>query len=711
MADGSTTETQEALTEHDRLPALKRNFKIVIEPRAKKKGKKATGDSAEDERASSQETGQGDDDENDEGAGDGMEGAYDVSLSSEQPVDRWFGREVLLHDAANIDLSRADPESGLPLLAGHDDRSLPIGRLKNLRAEDGKLKASLVPSKTPRGQEAKILIDEGHREMSLGYEINEYECTPGKAGEADEYRATRWTPMEGSLVSVPADATVGVGRSKAGKLFPVHVKNARSARTTEDRSMADAIAGAAASAANGKAAAEIVRRAVLHGLTTDEGLSMVERGLTIEQVNAEILEKRGTKATKQPASEQLALSEGEAQQYSYSRAILSAAQMVERGGKGEACFELDVSQELERTLPDTYRRKGGLLIPMSLRGQKWQNEKIGNAVRKSIGEAQMRMVEGFLARAAAGTIDSQTVNQIKEVVFTEYGGELIQILRNQAKVVQMGARVLTGLSSPIAWPRQTTDVTAYWVSENSGTDVTASNVGTDLVVLSPRSLQASTAYSRQLLVQSSVDVEALVRTSIAAKHALAWDLAAIHGTGSNNQPLGIYNQPNVLTVDFSNAAYSNTGNKIAYTGATQMENLIAQNNALELGELGYMTTPGIGSDAKNTLKFPAAAIAQGGVLWDGTLLDGEMNGYKAVVTNQVSKTLGANGAPSGGTFQGLIFGAWSELIIGQFGGAMEMIVDPYSKKKQGLIEVASFQMSDVAVRHPVAFCIGTNLNA
>ena len=475
--------------------------------------------------------------------------------------------------------------------------------------------------------------------------------------------------------------------------------------------MADATAGAAASAANGKATAEIIRRAVLHGLTHEDGLNMVERGLTLDQVNAEILEKRGTKAAgaKQPAAEQLSMTDQEAAQYSYSRAIATAARMAE-SGREEGSFEMDVSQELERTLPKEYRRRGGLLVPMTMRGMEWKNDKIAAAVRSQTAMAQLRRIEGLMARAAAGTIDSLTANQIKEVVFTEYGGEIIQILRNSTKVVAMGARVLTGLSSPIAFPRQTGDVTASWVAENSGSDVASSNINTDLVVITPRTLQATTAYSRQLLVQASVDTEALVRMSIAAKHALAIDLAAIHGTGTSNQPLGIYNTPNVLTVDYSDASFSNTGQLIAYTGVTEMENQVASNNALELGTLGYMTTPGIGTDAKNTLKFPDAAIAQGGVLWNGTLLEGEMNGYRALATNQVSKTMGAAGAPSGGAFHGLIFGAWPEVIIGQFGGAMEMIVDPYTKKKQGLIEVASFQMADVAIRHPVAFCVGINLN-
>jgi HK97 family phage major capsid protein len=356
-------------------------------------------------------------------------------------------------------------------------------------------------------------------------------------------------------------------------------------------------------------------------------------------------------------------------------------------------------------MPQTYKRLGGIFIPMSLRGEGLR-EQFG-AVGRAIAPMLQQRITEMLTRV--GTIDSQTANAIKEVVFTEYGGELINILRNLALVVRMGARVLTGLSSPIAFPRQTQDVTATWVAENPGTDVADSNVKTDLVTVTPRTLQAATKYSRQLLVQSSVDVEAMVRESIAAAHALAYDLAAVHGTGSNNQPLGIYNQPNVNTVDFGSASFGSS-NKLAWTGVVEMERIVATANAL-LGALGFMTTPSIAADGKTTLKFPGAAVAQGGPIWEGTMLEGEMDGVRSMTTNQVSKTLGANGAASGASYHGLIFGNWTDLIIGQFGGSMEMIVDPYTWKKQGLIEVASFQMADVAVRHPVSFSVGINLSA
>jgi HK97 family phage major capsid protein/HK97 family phage prohead protease len=633
---------------------------------------------------------------------------YDVSLSSDTPINRGYYTETLDHSKDAVDLSRA--AGGINLLWNHDP-SQPIGRLSGIKSNGHRLSGQMKFFSTPSAQEKRTMVDEGLREVSIGYAVHSYDYTPGTAEAGDQYKATRWQLLEGSIAPVPADNSVGVGMraDMDGKKFPVLVRDTtpppavihqEPKMTEQERAAAEA-----ADKAKAKLPTDIAQLARKHGMA-DKTAEWLEAGHTLEQVREIILDAKGTREetlTKGgPAGGGVDLSATEQRQYSYARAIAVAADQAE-GRRPDKCLELEVSHELERTMPGTYKRHGGMYVPTSLR-----NSGIKEYNRSKGMSAATR--EMLIQASRAGVIDSQTVNALKEVVFTEYGGELIEILRNIALVVSMGARVLSGLSSPIAFPRQLTDAVATWVAENPGTNVAGSNPTTDLVTLSPRTLMASSAYSRQLLVQASIDVEAMVRGSIAAAHALAWDLAAMHGTGQNNQPLGIYNQVGVATVDFSNAAYGNGSDKIAYTGCVQMEVLVANANAL-LGTLGYLTTPGIAGDAKTTLKFPAAAIAQGGVLWNGKLQDGELNGYTAKATNQVSKTMGAGGLPSGGSNNGLIYGNWADVIIGQFGGAMEMIVDPYSLKKQGLIEVTSFQMADVAIRHPGSFAVATNMLA
>lgn len=135
-----------------------------------------------------------------------------AALSSEEPVARFFGEEVLLHDSSAIDLSRA-VENGVPLLINHDDGGLPIGRVRGISLDDdGMLRGDLVFSDvTETARNAWELAREGTlSDISIRYRINAYQ----RSGSEDDarYTATDWTLLEASVVSVPADASVGIGR-------------------------------------------------------------------------------------------------------------------------------------------------------------------------------------------------------------------------------------------------------------------------------------------------------------------------------------------------------------------------------------------------------------------------------------------------------------------------------------------------------------------
>jgi HK97 family phage prohead protease len=131
-----------------------------------------------------------------------------ASLSSEQPVERWFGNEVLVHNKAAIDASRA--ESGLPLLLNHD-HGAPIGLVKDLRLEDGRLRGTLhFHQHTETARSAWDMVREGWlKGVSIGYQIKRWV----EDAKSDLVRVTDWTLLEASVVSVPADATVGINRS------------------------------------------------------------------------------------------------------------------------------------------------------------------------------------------------------------------------------------------------------------------------------------------------------------------------------------------------------------------------------------------------------------------------------------------------------------------------------------------------------------------
>jgi len=149
-----------------------------------------------------------------ERAADGAEGAarsYRASLSSEQPVERWFGTEVLSHAPGAIDMVRAG--RGLPLLFNHD-MDEPIGKVDAVRLEGGRLVGDLRFSpNSEKGPRIQADVDAGFLgDVSIRYSIDEYTTTTDEHGH-DTFTITRWTPLEASIVTVPADPTVGVGRS------------------------------------------------------------------------------------------------------------------------------------------------------------------------------------------------------------------------------------------------------------------------------------------------------------------------------------------------------------------------------------------------------------------------------------------------------------------------------------------------------------------
>ena len=82
-----------------------------------------------------------------------------------------------------------------------------------------------------------------------------------------------------------------------------------------------------------------------------------------------------------------------------------------------------------------------------------------------------------------------------------------------------------------------------------------------------------------------------------------------------------------------------------------------------------------------------------------------MANYPAVATTQLSSLMSGS-EETGGTSHGLIFGNWAEVLFGLF-NTMELIVDPFALKKRGVIEVTSFQMADLILRHGQSFCKAT----
>jgi len=149
--------------------------------------------------------------------GDGKEGnKFELSFSSEEPCDRWYGKEILDHTEGCVDLSRLE---SIGVVLFNHDRDRVIGKVTRVWTENNRGMAEI---EFDGDEQSKIIADKVRNEtlkgVSVCYSVTNWEVVEAGAKSADGrfdgpcYIAKQWQPMEISIVSVPADPTVGVGR-------------------------------------------------------------------------------------------------------------------------------------------------------------------------------------------------------------------------------------------------------------------------------------------------------------------------------------------------------------------------------------------------------------------------------------------------------------------------------------------------------------------
>lgn len=231
----------------------------------------------------------------------------------------------------------------------------------------------------------------------------------------------------------------------------------------------------------------------------------------------------------------------------------------------------------------------------------------------------------------------------------------------------------------------------------SGSDVADSALTLGSIASSPKTYQSSSSYSRQLLAQAVVDVDTLVREDLARDMALAVDSVAIAGGGAN-QPTGIVATSGVQS--YVMLADTGNGGAPAWYDIVRMSELLEDANADQLGDGAWLTTPGVKSTLKRTARLGNTI---GLPIWAD---DSTIDGYRARASNQVSKT-GTKG--TGTNLHTLIRGIFETMVIGMWGSGFELVVDPYRLKKQGMIELTTFMLTDVTLKYPTAFVVATDV--
>lgn len=576
----------------------------------------------------------------------------EFSFSSETPVDRWFGREVLSHSLESVDLARLN--DGAPVLFNHDpDRVIGVVERAWVDGEKRRGMTRVRFSRSEYAQQVLSDITDGIlRNVSVGYRVVD-------AVPLDEtIQITSWVPHEVSIVSIPADPSVGIGRSLDAGALASAAPSIPSPTPMEDTNTIDIEAVRAQAKADERTrSADITELCRTHGMD-DKAQDFIRSEVSVSQVQGEILAEiaKRSKAPQhatpaqraQPIagaapSADIGLSDREVRQYSFLRAMRAQLMPNDREAFEDAGFEREVSQAV--------------------------------AKRMGISPKGMLIAHDVLS-ARTLTVGSPT--SAGDLVFADARPEsFIELLRKRNVLTGLGVQILSGLVGPVPIPRQTGSATAYWVGEQI--EGTESEQTIDQVNLTPKTVTAWTRFSRLLMMQSSIDVENMVRNDLVTVIALELARAALYGTGSSSQPQGLKFVTGINTEDFGAA-------QPTYPELVSMETKVAADDA-DIGTMGYVTNATVFGGFKTTEK--ASNTAQF-VLEPG----GTVNSYNVVRSNQVE---------SGDVF----FGVWSQMLMGMW-GALDLQVNPYSEDKAGNIRVVTFQSADVAVRHPESFCRGNN---
>lgn len=574
----------------------------------------------------------------------------ELAFSSEAEVQRWWGIEVLDHSPGAVVMDRL--QDGAPLLVNHDDGD-QIGVVESVSIDaDRRGRAVVRFGRSDRAEEIFRDVQDGIRKhVSVGYMIHDAKLTEERDG-VDVWTITSWEPFEISIVPVPADISVGIGRSlEAPKTEPETIVRKPEMDPKEDQNTPAPVDAAAERSKGTETERARVRSIVEMGEkygAPELARDAVKDGLSVADFQQRLLEHVNGKIQRQ-LSEQMrdadvGMTDKEARNFSFIRVIRALVDPTDRRAQEAAAFEFEASR-----------------AAAAMRGKESDKFVIPSDV-----------LTRALNTSTTGTAPGDTGGF--GIATTLMAQSFIDILRNRATIMQLGT-VMGGLQGNIDIPKQVAAAQGYWVGEDE--DATESNLELGQISLSPKTVAAFSEITRKLMVQSSLDVEALVRADLAKALALTIDKAGYYGTGSDHQPLGIANHTGINAVNFADV-------QPTFAELVEMETQVALDNA-DVASMAYVGNAAFRGYCKTALKFPGVA----GTIWEP---GNTVNGYRTEVTNQIE---------TGDVFMG----NFSDLLVAMWGG-LELLVDPYSNSKKGRLRVVVFQEVDFALRRTQSFCLG-----
>lgn len=593
----------------------------------------------------------------------------EIAWASETPYERWWGVEVLELGATSIRLARL--KDGGALLWNHrTDEQIGVVESVTIGA-DHVGRAVVRFGRSAKAEEVWRDVQDGViRNVSVGYLIHKAVLVETGEDTTDTYRITDWEPYELSFVSVPADPTVGVGRSaedpREPKTDPAAATVPPTTPTPETRTMTTPAANEAPALNTSEVAAqarkaEQERQRELNALTDSFGdkypkvKEIIKKALaddsTVDAARALVMNAIAAAQTTEVPH--LDLSANETRRFSVMGAILA---MTENNWS-RAGFEKECHTEILKRLGIAEAPHHGIFIPADVQHRDLRAPRARRDL--TVGTAN---AGGYLV----GT-------DLKPASF-------IEMLRARSIGGRVGVTFMPGLVGNVAIPKQSGASTAYWLT-NEATAITESQITLAQLALAPKTLGALTELSRLLQLQSTPAADMLVMNDFARVMALKIDLAMLEGDGTGGAPTGIASTAGIGSV---------TGTSLAYDDVVEFQTDVATGNALT-PECAYVTPPAVAGLLLQRQRFSSTDTP----LWQGSVLEGQMAGFLATTTTQM-------------TAASMIFGDFGQVVIGEW-GFLELALNPYSQFAAGISAIRAMQTVDVGVRQAGAFSRATSI--
>jgi HK97 family phage major capsid protein len=352
----------------------------------------------------------------------------------------------------------------------------------------------------------------------------------------------------------------------------------------------------------------------------------------------------------------------------------------EGGEKRQMAKEYRISDAIKALLPGAQKIEGRL-AELHQEGEKEAREAQCEVQGSGIVIPSFARGNNFEQRASS--VGTATAGG--HTVATDLGG-LIPVLEPNLMAINLGAQLMPGMVGNFTLPKQTAYGTANWETETSAADSTDPTFGT--VAFTPKRLAAYTDFSLQLLRQSSIGIENLLRGDLNRATDIKVDAGVLFGTGSG-QMKGIL----TLLLTANRIVGGANGAAPDYDDIIDLETAVNVQNAL-MDNLAYLTTPGV----KGKLKKTKIDAGSGEFVWSQN--SKELNSYRAETSTQVPSTL--DKGTSTGVCHAIIFGDWSKYVIPQW-GPVEVLVDPYTQALTGQVRIVMNSFWDGNSRYDQSF--------